>query len=235
MEYSVTLIGSTVVSSTATASSVEIRISRWNRLARTGEHELAPLPAEELRHACSRRTGRSRRRRRTWRRRSRAARRRARACRARRATGSPTWPRVLTSMPARQQHERRAGHDRERQQRRRAGSRGTRSSAPARGPCASTSPRRRRRRRRTPRTASSPRRTGRSRSTSRSGDPSPSGTVGCVACCSSCSPVRAELPDRDREHDERQARQPEDVLHRRELHPPHDQPHRERGERDDSR
>ena len=46
-------------------------------------------------------------------------------------------------------------------------------------------------------------------------------------------PVRAELPDRDREHDQREAREPEDVLHRGELHPPQDQPDRERCERDE--
>ena len=49
----------------------------------------------------------------------------------------------------------------------------------------------------------------------------------------SCAPVGAELPDRDGEHDQAQAEQPEDVLHRGELHPPQDQPHEEGGERDE--
>ena len=88
-----------------------------------------------------------------------------------------------------------------------------------RGPCRSTSPRRHRRRRRTPRTASSPRRTGRWRSRSRSASSRRRAWRTGGHLVQQVAPVGPELPQRDREHDQRQTGEAEDVLHRARTSP----------------
>ena len=178
-----------------------------------------PTASRSTARRSSRPTGRSRTRRRTSRRRSRAARTRCRSCRARRATGSPTWPSVLTSMP-------RGSSTRAAQAMIDEGEQAAEREAEEhvrplrrRGPCgpllldpAGGEEEHLVRRHRRPEQGDRVVPVGREALAR-------SGTVGCVGVLQQLPPVRAELPDRDGEDDQRQARQPEDVLHRRRTSP----------------
>ena len=152
--------------------------------------------------------------------------------RARRATGSPTWPRVLTSMP-RGSSTSAAQAMIERERAPPSGKPRNTFIRASTSPCESTSPRRRRRRRRTPRTGSSRHRTGRSRSTSTSAWPSPNGTRDASPAAAAVpSPGRAATRATANTMSARPA-SPKTFSIADELHPPQDQPHGERSERDD--